>query len=115
MTKNKIALICLIVLTVSIITVPVQAVNATQFSMSELGFTGPQTILVYEGGALVGSYNTSADSIPLPDNDFQIIIKPEVKNRDMGANLSDAMTWITQYWYVIIFFIGGIVLAFRRW
>jgi len=113
--KNKIALICLVVLTFLTIAAPVQAVNATQFSMSDLGFTGTQTILIYEGGALVGSYNTSADSIPLPDNDFQIIIKPEVKNRDLGQNLSDAMAWITEYWYVIIFFIGGIVLAFRRW
>ena len=94
---------------------PVQASNATKFSMSDLGFTGPQTILVYESGNLTGVYNTSSDMIPVPEHDFQVIIKPETKNRDLGAMLTDLMAWLTEYWYVIVFFIRGIILLTRKW
>jgi hypothetical protein len=111
---KKIALIPGLFLLVLLIS-GAQAINATQFSMSDLGFTGPQTILVYESGNLIGSYNTSADSIPLPDHDFQVIIKPELKNRSLDQLLTEAMGWITQYWYVLVFFFGGILLLTRRW
>lgn len=116
MTLTK-KLLCLLLL-VLLVTLagPVSAsTNASNFSVSELGFTGPQTLLMYEDGHLIGTYNTSSDLIPIPDHDFQLIIKPEVKNRDMQQLLSEFMTWVTEYWYVLVFFIGGLFLATRRW
>ena len=53
------------------------ATNATVFSVSELGYTGPQQIAMYCSGTYIDTYNTSIDSIPLPDCDFMLVIKPE--------------------------------------
>lgn len=99
---------------------PVEAAtNATNFSVSELGFTGPQTITIYEfydGGAHEGgTFNTTSTGIPIPDHDFQIVVKPEVKNQALDVMLGNAIAWITEYWYAIVFLLGIVVIGLRKW
>ena len=76
---NKLTITILVVFLILLSIVPAYATNATQMSFSDLGLTGPQTIQLYENGVLVGTYNTTSSEIPLPDHDFQIVIKPELK------------------------------------
>jgi len=65
----------LLVLMVLVLSTPaVFATNATVFSVSELGYTGPQQIAMYCSGVYIDTYNTSADRIPLPDCDFMLVI-----------------------------------------
>ena len=111
MSKKKILLvICLICLLAMI-----GPASAQNMSISELGYTGPQTIQLYENGTLQGTYNTSSNGIMLPAGDFNLVIKPEAQNQSIDQRLTGAMDWITTYWYVIVFFFGTLILAFKRW
>lgn len=56
--------------------------SAQNMSISNLGLGGDEDVLIYaidatnESQMLIGLYNTSSVHIPLPDSDFQLVIKP---------------------------------------
>ena len=97
----------MLVLMVLVLSTPaVFATNATVFSVSELGYTGPQQIAMYCSGVYIDTYNTSIDSIPLPDCDFMLVIKPEsssyLKN---PPNLLNAIFGFVETNYIEILFV----------
>lgn len=113
--KQKPVLIFLIVLLIATVFPPVTAQNLT---VTDLGYTGPQVLQFYsaQNGTLLGTWNSTADGISLPDNsDLILIIKPTIWNQDLGATLTTAIGWLVQYWYVLAFVLGAIILATRRW
>ena len=96
--------------------VAVGTVSAQNVSISDIGYVGPQIIELYSyNGTLLGTYNTTSTGIELPESDFYLVVKPELKNLEPVTMLSTAMSWIVQYWYVIVFFFGGVILMTRRW
>ena len=101
-------LICLVAL--------IGTASAQKMTISELGFTGSQTIQIYSSnGTLQGTWNTSSNGIDLPESDFNLVIKPEAQNESINLRLTSAMAWIGENWYVIVFFFGAAVLLARRW
>jgi len=76
-----------LLLLITLVVMPACASNATNWSVSDLGYTGPQTIQVYSQGILLGTYNTTSNAIPVPEHDFLVVIKPEVKNQFADMNL----------------------------
>lgn len=60
----------------------ISPVSAQNVSFSNLGLGGDEDILIYqvdganESQILLGLYNTSSVHVPLPDSDFQIVVKP---------------------------------------
>lgn len=63
------ALLALVVL----VTAPVLAVNMTVTNFA----TGKQDLMIYNpNGTLIGLYNTSSPIIPLPETDFQVVLRP---------------------------------------
>lgn len=67
-------IVFLMALLVFLLAAPALAVNMT---ISEMGFSGPQTVQIYANGTLLGTYNTTANGIDLPDQDFILVLKPE--------------------------------------
>jgi len=109
----------LLVLMVLVLSTPaVFATNATVFSVSELGYTGPQQIAMYCSGVYIDTYNTSADSIPLPDCDFMLVIKPEassyVKNPENLLNEVFAIVQTNFVPLIFIMFLISILYLGRR-
>lgn len=100
MMKNKVFLLAMLV---CMIAMPVMAVN---MSFSDMGFTGPQTIQIYTNGTLTGTYNTTGNGIPMPSQDFILVIKPEsssyLKN---PANLLDEGFAFVETNYIPILFV----------
>jgi hypothetical protein len=94
---------------------PDNSTVATNFSVSELGLAGPQTIQVYSDGSLMGTYNTTSDAIPIPTHDFLIVVKPELKNEDPLVIFAGLLTWITDNLVIVILGLGAVVLITRRW
>lgn len=109
------ALVCIMLIA------PALAVNMT---FSEMGFSGPQTIQIFEinetgVAVLVGTYNTTSNGVAVPTTDFSIVIKPEssayLKNPN---NLLDAGFEFVETYYIailfIMFMIGVAYLGRRR-
>lgn len=72
MKKKTLSIIALCAL-VAILVSPVLAVNMTITNFA----TGKQDLMIYNpNGTLIGLYNTSSPIIPLPDTDFQVVIRP---------------------------------------
>ena len=96
-------LIFLMALLALVLAVPAMAVN---MSISDMGFTGPQTIQIYTNGTLAGTYNTTGNGIPMPSQDFILVIKPEsssyLKN---PANLLDEGFAFVETHYIEILFV----------
>ncbi len=73
----------LIIITLVLVLAGIGTVSAQNMSISEMGFTGPQTIQIYAVNAtsgsvaLLGTYNTTSNAVPLPSTDFSVVIKPE--------------------------------------
>ena len=67
-------IIFLMALLALVLVAPCMAVN---MSISDMGFTGPQTIQFYVNGTLAATYNTTSNGIPLPAQDFILVVKPE--------------------------------------
>lgn len=103
------ALICFMLIA------PAMAVN---MSFSDMGFTGPQTIQIYKDGILQGTWNTTTNNIPLPGDDFIVVIKPEsssyLKN---PSNLLDEGFKFVETNYIpilFVFFLLGAIGWFGR-
>lgn len=103
--KSK--LVFLMALIALVIAAPALAVNMT---ISEMGFSGPQTVQIYANGTLLGTYNTTANGIDLPDQDFILVIKPEASAYLRNpANLLDAGFAFVETNFVAILFVFFLV------
>ena len=114
-TKPVLLILFLVLISLLFASFASAAVNATNFSVSDLGLTGSQDIQLYANGVLQGTYNTSSNAIPLPDKDFIIVIKPTVKNQDLPTWLWTQVGVLKDNAVVIIILFGVIILATRRW
>jgi hypothetical protein len=115
-------IIFLMALLALVLAAPVMAVN---MSISELGYTGPQTIQIYAVNAtlgsavLVGTYNTTSNGIEVPNTDFSVVIKPEassyLKNPE---NLLGSVFEFVETNYIgllfTLFLIGAVLFLGRR-
>lgn len=64
--------------------------SAQNMSISRMGYGAGETVQLYtSNGTLLGTYNTSSNSISLPTEDLNLILKPE--STDV---LSDPMQWV---------------------
>jgi len=105
----------LVLVLVAVVLVP--AVCAQNVTFSTLGQSGAEDILIYEyngtAQTLFGQYNTSSAYVPLPENDFNIVVRPSAQNRfaDPGLFLADGISWLsTNVWpLIIILFLIGLV------
>lgn len=114
-------IIFLMALLALVLAAPAMAVN---MSISELGYTGPQTIQIYAVNAtsgsavLAGTYNTSSNGITVPNTDFSLVIKPEassyVKNPENLLNEVFAIVQTNFVPLIFIMFLISILYLGRR-
>lgn len=117
-TRNIITVLLVAVLLAGV----VSASNASSFSITDLGLTGPQTVQVFTinstGGYLAGTYNSTANGIPVPDSDFTIVLKPETKENwfNPPTMLEDIMAKFKEHWQAILLLavVAGILGYFWR-
>ena len=90
--------------------------TAQNMTISDMGFAGPQTIQVYAinatsgSVALLGTYNTSTNGIPVPPADFSIVFKPESSDYLRNpSNLLDSGFSFVETNYIAILFIFSII------
>ena len=72
------------------------AVHGQNMSISRLGTGTLETVQIYNGTTLEGTYNTSTNGIALPDGDFLLVIKPAASNplADPGTWMSDTFSYV---------------------
>jgi hypothetical protein len=103
-----VALFCLLI---------VGSVSAQNMTITDLGIVGVQTVQLYNNnGSLLGTYNTTTNGIPLPDQDFVLLVKPDTTSvfSDPLALLTAGFSYISANVIpiiIILFFIG---LVFRK-
>lgn len=100
-----------IILALLVLCVLAGTVSAVNMSISNLGYTGDETVQIYANGTLLGTYNTSTNGIVLPDVDFVLVVKPTVWNQDIGASVGGWFVWLAEYWVAIVFLVCAIVLG----
>ena len=81
-------------------------VFAQNMSISRLGTGTLETVQIYNGTTLEGTYNTSTNGIALPDGDFLLVIKPAASNP-----LADPGTWMSDMFSYIQTNINAIIIA----
>ena len=106
---------CLILLSLS-----VPLVSAQNASFSTLGQIGAEDILIYSFNGteqvLLGQYNTSSPYVPLPDSDFNIVVRPSAAGRFTPALfLSDAFGYVESNAIPLVILIFLIGLFFAKW
>jgi hypothetical protein len=72
--------------------------SAANMSISNLGLTGRQDVMIYDSsGVLLGVYNTSSSYFPLPPTDFTLVIKPTAMARVFNPMtlFSDGLDFVT--------------------
>lgn len=71
--------------------------SAQNMSISRLGAGSMETVQIYNGSTLEGTYNTSSNGIELPTGDFLLVIKPVTADplSDPGQWMEDTLDWIT--------------------
>ncbi len=90
---------------------------AQNVSFSNLGQIGDQDILIYTFNetdgtqGLYGMWNTSSAYVPLPDDDFNIVVRPSAIARfvDPLLMMTDGLAFLETYWiqlFVLVFIIG---------
>lgn len=110
----------LLILVLAALAIPAAAQNV---SFSNLGLAGSQDVLLYTYNAttgsqtLLGTYNTSDSQVPIPDGDFNIVLKPSNTARysDPLLMMTDGLGFIETYWvqlFVLVFLLA-IVLGRR--
>lgn len=95
MRKNRVFAV-LIVLLALLLTGTVSAQN---MSISNLGLSGKQDVIIYDsGGVVVGIYNTSSSFVPLPAEDFSMVLKPTQRARFLNPMLllNDGLDFVSQ-------------------
>lgn len=94
--RKNLVFVVLIVLAALLLTGTVSAQN---MSISNLGLSGKQDVLIYDStGVLISTYNTSSPFVPLPASDFSIVLKPTQRARFTNPMLllQDGLDFITQ-------------------
>ncbi len=118
MKKKPAALFILVLLILCFLTLPASATNATKMCFSDLGQIGPQQIVLYEEGIEVGVYNTTECNITLPDKDFMVIIKPELKSSWFNPQnfVSTFFGYIQTYWEALLLLciLVGVILVMKK-
>lgn len=77
-------------------------VSAQNASFSTLGQSGSQDVLIYtydpvnNTQQLYGQWNTSSPYVPLPGDDFNLVVKPSARARffDPGLLLQDGFAYV---------------------
>lgn len=95
----------------------VPLVSAQNVTFSTLGQMGAEDILIYEyngtAQTLFGMYNTSSSYVPLPTNDFNIVVRPSAVGRFSTPDLflQDAFSWVetNALGLIIILFLIGLL------
>lgn len=73
--------------------------SAQNMSISNLGLSGKQDVQIYDhSGTLIAVYNTSSPFVPLPAEDFSIVLKPTQRARFTNPMLllQDGLDFVTQ-------------------
>jgi len=101
-----------------LLVVPIFA-SAQNVSFSTLGQLGDEDILIYEyngtAQTLYGMWNTSSAYIPLPANDFNIVVRPSAQGRFTPALfLADGFAYIESNAIPIVILIFLIGLLFKK-
>lgn len=104
----------LVIALVAVLFVSSASAVATNFSVAELGFTGPQTIYMYQNDTLLGTYNTTSDAIPIPDGDFILVIKPETTNREPIGIMNDLLAYASDNIVALVLLFGLVGLIVGR-
>lgn len=111
MRQKPILIIALIALTILVSSVTAQNMTVTNF-----GITGKQDLMIYgSDGALLGLYNTSSPIIPLPDEDFHMVIRPNTVSSYLSNPLllfTDTIALIIANWPAMFLIIGLVLLVF---
>jgi hypothetical protein len=112
--KGKIIIILVLI---AVILSPVMAVN---MSITNFG-TAKQDIQIYTpNGTMIGLYNTSSPIIPLPDTDFQIVIRPNTAASyisNPGLFLTDAVGYLMTFAIPLFVILGfcAILIGLSRY
>jgi hypothetical protein len=113
MKSNQTLFVIIAIVMTAIIVMPVQAQN---MSISTLGISGDQDIMIYNtDGTLYGMWNTSSPYIPLPDTDFNVVLKPTLYSSwldNPGTFLNDAVNYIIKFWLSLFVIFGGVAIVF---
>lgn len=110
--------IWLILVLVAAVFVPL--VSAQNVSFSNLGQLGAEDILIYEyngtAQTLYGQYNTSSPLVPLPENDFNIVIRPSAVGRFATPDLflQDTFSWVETNALALIMILFLIGLLWKK-
>jgi hypothetical protein len=94
-------------------------VSAQNVSFSTLGQLGAEDILIYEFNGteqvLYGMWNTSSPYIELPENDFNIVVRPSAQGRFTPALfLADAFSYIESNAIALVIVVFLIGLLFKK-
>jgi hypothetical protein len=94
-------------------------VSAQNVSFSTLGQLGAEDILIYTFNGtdqtLYGMWNTSSPYVPLPENDFNIVVRPSAQGRFTPALfLADGFSYIESNAIPILILVFLIGLLFKK-
>jgi hypothetical protein len=94
-------------------------VSAQNVSFSTLGQLGAEDLLIYTFNGtdqtLYGMYNTSSPYVPLPANDFNIVVRPSAQGRFTPALfLADSFSYIESNAIPILILVFLIGLLFKK-
>lgn len=97
----------------------IPVVSAQNVSFSTLGQLGAEDILIYTFNGtdqtLYGMWNTSSPYISLPENDFNIVVRPSAQGRFTPALfLADGFAYIESNALPLVILIFLIGLLFKK-
>lgn len=97
----------------------IPGVFAQNVSFSTLGQLGAEDILIYEyngtAQTLYGQWNTSSPYIPLPENDFNIVVRPSAAGRFTPALfLADGFAYVESNAIPLLILMFLIGLLFKK-
>lgn len=97
----------------------VPVVSAQNVSFSTLGQLGAEDILIYTFNGtdqtLYGMWNTSSPYVPLPANDFNIVVRPSAQGRfTPELFLADSFAYIETNAIPILIMVFLIGLLFKK-
>ena len=106
--RGKLSILILIVLLFFTIT---PLVSAQNMSMTTLNYLTQQDVNIYvANGTYIGTWNTTSAYIPLPAQDFQIVITPTGVDRftDPATLLTDAFDFVEAN-FIALLVIGAVI------
>ena len=90
--------------------------NSTCISFSDLNLMAHRDIQIYNGSALIGTWNTTSNDICLDPGPYLIVLKPNAFNRltNPVTMFQDGISFIETYWLQIFLILGIGVYVFRQ-